>query len=367
MKQMLSILLSLILLSGTALGAGSNAIQAMQDSAQSDILAGLDGDSRQMLGNISFSDCTDFGMVFHTLWQNSRQAAAGVIKSALYSVSKTAVVMILCGCAAGFSSSTKMPSVILTMAGALGITAVIANDLTGLLSLCKTTAEEISVFSNAMLPVVLTAVTLCGAPTSGALSCTATIFALNLCISLITSVLIPAVSAYIAMITVNSALGNGMLTRLAEFIRWAVSGVLKILVTVFIGYVTVFGSVGRSIDSATVRAAKFAMSGSIPVVGGILSNAAETVLSSAVVLKNSIGIFGMLCAVSICLLPFLQIGLNYLFFRTGMAVLSPICPSLLLGLMDGITNSFRLILGMLGSCCAIIFFELVFTVVFFTP
>lgn len=367
MKQMLGFLLSLFFLSGTAFAAGSDAIQSMRDSAQADILAGVDGEARQILGDISLTDCTDLGTIFCTIWENSRQATAGLIKSALFTVSKTAVVMILCGCVSGFSSNTKMPSVILTMAGALGITAAISGDLTGMLSLCTTTAEELSVFSGSMIPVVLTAVTLCGAPTSGAMSCAATVFALNFCITLITSVLIPAVSAYIVMITVNAALGNGMLTRLAEFVRWAVSGILKILMTIFIGYVTVFGAVGRSIDSATVRAAKFAMSGTIPVVGGILSNAAETVLSSAVVLKNSVGIFGMVCAASICLFPFLRIGLNYLLFRTGTAILSPICPPSLLGLMDGITNSFRLILGMLGSCCAIVFFELVFAVVFFAP
>lgn len=366
MKRIAIVLLLLMFLPGAAFAVQPDSVREMQESAQQEILNAMDGDARNILGDLSPSDCTDPESVFSNFFQHAGQGAASIIQSALLSISKTAVVMILCGCAAGFSESTRMPSIILAMTGALGITASIAGDLTGLLSLCTETAEELSVFSKSMLPVVLTAVSLCGSPTAGSLSCTATIFALNLCVSLITSVLIPAVSAYIAMITVNAALGNGMLTRLAEFVRWAVSGILKILITVFIGYVTVFGAVGRSVDSATVRAAKFAVSGTVPVVGGILSNAAETVLSSAIVLKNTIGIFGMICVAAICLLPFLRLGLNYLVFRTGTALLSPICPPQLLGLMDGITNSFRLILGMLGSCCAILFFELVFTVVFFT-
>lgn len=366
MKRIVVLLIAVLVLTGTACAEESDIVRRMEESAQADILNGMEGESRGIMGDITLSDCTDPGKVFSTLLQNVRRGSAGIIQSALRTVSKTAVVMILCGCAAGFSESTKMPSIILTLTGALGITASIAGDLSGMLTLCTQAAEELSVFSKSMLPVVVTAVSLCGAPTAGTVSCTGTVFALNLCVTLITSVLIPAVSAYIAMITVNAALGNGMLTRLAEFVRWAVSGILKTLMTVFIGYVTVFGAIGRSVDSATVRAAKFAVSGTVPVVGGILSNAAETVLSSALVLKNTIGVFGMVCVAAICLLPFLRLGINYLVFRTGAALLSPICPPPLLGLMDGITNSFRLILGMLGSCCAILFFELVFTVVFFT-
>ena len=366
MKRIVIAFFLLVFLPQSAFAVQSDAVREMQESAQREILNAMDGDTRSILGDLSISDCNDPESIFSVLIQNAGQKTAGIIQSALRSISKTAVVMILSSCAAGFTESTRMPSIILAMTGALGITASISGDLTGLLSLCTQTAEELSVFSKSMLPVVLTAVTLCGSPTAGSLSCTATVFALNLCVTLITSVLIPAVSAYIAMITVNAALGNGMLTRMAEFVRWAVSGILKTLMTVFIGYVTVFGAVGRSVDSATVRAAKFAVSGTVPVVGGILSNAAETVLSSAMVLKNTIGIFGMVCVAAICLLPFLRLGLNYLVFRTGTALLSPVCPPQLLGLMDGITGSFRLILGMLGSCCAILFFELVFTVVFFT-
>ncbi len=333
-------------------------------TAQQQIVSGMNGESQSLLGGFSVTDATHPSQAFGQLWQNSLPHMRLMFEHAVSSVSKTAVVMLLCGCAAGFQNGSRLSPQMLTMAGALGITSVVAGDIHSLMYLCTDTSEQLTVLSETLLPVVLTSVTLSGAPVSGAAVTTGTLFALNLCVMLVSTVLIPAAAAYIAILTVNTALGNGMLSRAAEFVRWASAGILKILVTGFIGYVTVVGAVGRGMDSAAVRTTRFALSASVPVVGGILSSATETVLASASVLKSTIGLFGMLCVLAVCILPFLRIAMHYLVFRAGTALLSPICPPPLLGLMDGLTKSLALVLGMLGSCCMIVFFELVFAVAF---
>lgn len=65
----------------------------------------------------------------------------------------------------------------------------------------------------------------------------------------------------------------------------------------------------------TVKAAKFTMSSLVPVVGGILSDAAETVLAGAGILKNAVGVFGMLAVLAMCVVPFLQLGIHYLAYK----------------------------------------------------
>lgn len=363
-KILTAALLLLIACICPAAAAEQSAVTQAEQSAQQEITSGMSGNAKSILGDITLENCTNLAEVFAKFWEKGSQQSVSFIRTAIFTVCKTAIVMLLCGGISGISGPTKLPPMVLHMAGALGITAIISGDLTNMMTLCQSTVEELSVFSTVLLPVVMTSVSLSGTPTAGLLMQSGTVLALNLCIALIANVLLPMMSAYIAMITVNSALGNGMLSRLADFVRWIASSILKIIVTVFIGYISVAGSVGKSIDASTIRAAKFALSGAVPVVGGILSNAAETVLAGASLLKNSVGLFGMACVVAICLIPFLRIGICYLIFKAGTAVLSPVCPAALLGLMDGIVNSFRMILGMLGSCCAIVFFELVFTVVF---
>ena len=359
MKRIAAVILSILLL---WMPAQAEDIFAEQTQAgQTSMWQSLDGESKSLLSDVDPQD--DFAQNISTLLQRTQSEQRSAVKYALTTLTRMAVVLILCGCAGNFAKNSNLSPVILSLAGALGVAAVVYGDLSGLMGLCMDTTEEIRIFSKSMLPVMMTAMTLTGAPTSGALVSTGTVFALDICISLITGLFIPAVSAYVAMITVNAAISNDMLSRLAAFLKWLIVGTLKILLTIFFTYTTISGTVSHGLDSNTVKATKFALSSSIPVVGNILSGATDTVLSGAVLLKNVLGVFGMLCLVAICLIPFLRLGISYLLFRGGTALLSPICPPQLTGLLDGITSSIGLIFGMLGSCSAILFFELVYAVV----
>ena len=103
------------------------------------------------------------------------------------------------------------------------------------------------------------------------------------------------------------------------------------------------------------------------MVGGVISDATETVLSGASLLRNSIGIFGMLCVTAICLVPFLRAGASYLCYKAGAAVLSPLCAGSLRQLLEGVGTGFGLLLGMLGTCCLILYLELVYVVAMVKP
>ena len=64
-----------------------------------------------------------------------------------------------------------------------------------------------------------------------------------------------------------------------------------------------------------MKVAKAAISGVVPVVGGIISDASETVLAGAGMLKNTIGVFGTLAILAACAYPFLQLGVQYLLYK----------------------------------------------------
>lgn len=142
-----------------------------------------------------------------------------------------------------------------------------------------------------------------------------------------------------------------MLKRLAACVKWLITGSLRLLLTLFFFYITISGSVSHGMDARNgKRPPNLRSIRRCLLLGNILSGATDSVLAGAVVLKNSLGVFGMLCICAICLVPFLRIGVNYLAFKIGAAVLSPICPKLLSGLADGIADSIGMIFGMLGSC-----------------
>lgn len=320
------------------------------------------------LDGLGPSPDADIGQSMATLVTRTAEENGKAFQAALSSLLRVMVVVVLCGCASGFhTASGGVAPVSIHMAGALGVTAVLLGDMRGLLTLCTGTLEQVSVFSKTMLPTMAAAISMTGAPTTATVVQAATMFAFDLLVRFITAVLTPAVCAYIVLITVNAAMGNDMLERLAAFVKWAVTTSLKLMLTLFIAYITISGSLGGSVDGVAVKAARFAVAGSVPVVGGIISDATETMLSGAVMLKNTVGIFGMVCIAAICIVPFFKVGINYLLFKAGAAVLSPVCTASLAKLIGGISDSFGLLLGMLGTCSAILFFELVFSVALVKP
>ena len=165
----------------------------------------------------------------------------------------------------------------------------------------------------------------------------------------------------------ENAAGNGVLRGLAEGIGSLSAGALKLILTLFTAYLAVAGGVSGNVDRVALKTAKFAVSGAVPVVGGVMSDAAETVLSGAVLLRGSVGVFGMICVTAICLAPFVRAGACYLCFKAGAALLAPLCPDSLRRLLAGIGTGFGLLLGMLSAACTILYLELVYAVAMVKP
>ena len=105
----------------------------------------------------------------------------------------------------------------------------------------------------------------------------------------------------------------------------------------------------------------------VPVVGGILSDAAETVLAGAGVLKNAVGVFGMLTILSICLVPFLQLGIHYLTYKLTGALAATVADGRVAGLIDQIGSAFGLVLGMTGASALLLLVSMVSAVSMSSP
>ena len=189
----------------------------------------------------------------------------------------------------------------------------------------------------------------------------------NLLLTVINGFLLPLTYGYIAACAACAAVGNEGLKRLAGVLKWVVTMVLTILLLTYVGYLTVSGVVAGTADAVAVKAARFTVSSMVPVVGGILSDAAETVLAGAGVLKNAVGVFGMLTILSICLVPFLQLGIHYLTYKLTGALAATVADGRVAGLIDQIGSAFGLVLGMTGASALLLLVSMVSAVSMSSP
>ena len=155
-----------------------------------------------------------------------------------------------------------------------------------------------------------------------------------------------------------AAVGNPGLQKLAGLLKSAVSFLLTALLLAFVGYLTASGAIAGSVDAAAVKAAKLAISRAIPVVGGVLADASESVLAGAGALRGSVGAAGLLVVLAICMLPFLRLALQYLSYKAAGALCAAVAQPKLSALVDAIGSAFGLVLGMTGAGALILLVSL---------
>lgn len=305
---------------------------------------------------------------FLRLLDNVSKDSRSVLQNGIQGLLRVAVVIVLTAVARGFSAAAGGEAdTLIDLAGAVGCAAVLLKDFSGVLSLCRDTLAQISLFSATLQPVLAAVLSVGGNAATATTLQVATMLVFDMVIRLVNRLLVPAVCGYLAIIAVDAAAGNAMLRGIADGIKNITSGALKLILTVFTAYLTIAGGVSGSVDRVALKTAKFAVSGAVPVVGGVISDATETVLSGAALLRGSIGIFGMLCVTAICIVPFLRAGVSYLCYKAGAGVLSPLCSSSLRQMLDGVGTGFGMLLGMLSTCCLILYLELVYVVAMVKP
>lgn len=126
---------------------------------------------------------------------------------------------------------------------------------------------------------------------------------------------------------------------MVSLIRQIVSWSLGIILTAFIIAVSVQGTLGAVIDGATQKAAKFAISTFIPIVGKTLSDAADTVIGCAVVIRNAAGAGAMAGILLICAVPLIKIIALAGLFKAAGALLEPISESRITDCINDIAGS----------------------------
>jgi stage III sporulation protein AE len=112
-------------------------------------------------------------------------------------------------------------------------------------------------------------------------------------------------------------------TQLANLMRSIAVGLLGFFVTVFLGVMSIQGASGAITDGVTIRTAKYVTGNFVPVVGRMFSDASETVVGASLLVKNAVGISGVVILVLLCAFPAVKILVLALIFKVSAAILQP--------------------------------------------
>lgn len=299
---------------------------------------------------------TSLGDGLSGLWERTCKLLAVTVQDSLGGVVLIMSAILLCslaedcfGAAGGGRMLDPVPLV-----GTMVILLAVGSNMKSLMGLGEQTIEELDIFSKALLPTLSAAAAAGGCAVSASVRQVATVFFSDLLISLIRSLLLPLVWVFVALSAVDAILPAGRLSGIAQGLHKAATWLLSGSLLLFTGYLSLSGAFASSADSLTLRMARSAIGTAIPVVGGIISDAADTILAGAGVLRQSVGIVGTLTILATCILPFLKLGVQYLLLKLSAFFAAAVAPEPLVKLLHALSSAFGLVLGMTGATAAML-------------
>ena len=345
MRRLILILLVLALLALPAAAMDVAQEQAEQFGLD-DLERGVPDSAKEWMGELSPDESVDFPEAVGSIFESALLESGPIWRTAARLMLRVLLIVVLCQMTMTLTEEQGNRAV--ALAGALAITACCGSDFSALMGLGREALDEITSFSNLLMPVMAAAAAASGGAVSASGLYTVTALFSNLLIRVCSGVFLPMLYAFLALAMVDAALRQDRLKGLQSLLGWGISTGLKAMMYIYTGFMALTGILSGSADAATLKAAKLTLSSVIPVVGGIISDAAETVLSSAGLLKSTIGTFGMLAVLGAFVTPFLRIGISYLSFKLT-AALSAVLGSVHGRLLEGFTSAMGYLLAMTGS------------------
>jgi len=319
--------------------------------------ASIPDGARELLGDISVTDASDqqglFQKIIDGTWGKARSAVSTSLRSA--------AVVILAAMFSGLFAAAlpgKHQSYVV-LAGVLAIASISLITVNSFIGMGARVLDDLAAFSRLLLPSLTAAATASGAVTSAAIKYSATVLFLDILMTGMRTIVKPLIYAFCAVSIAECAIGGTVLEGVSGLIKWLIRTLLTGFVVTFIIYLSITGVIASSSDAAAVRVTKVMLGTVVPVVGGIIADAADTILSGASVLRGAIGVFGVLIVAATCAIPFLKLGVNYLLFRIAGALSSAVADSRVTKLVNAFGTAFGMILAMTAVSALFLFVSII--------
>lgn len=166
---------------------------------------------------------------------------------------------------------------------------------------------------------------------------------------MITTFLLPLILIGTALGIISKVSDKVQINKLSKYFKTSTIWVLGIALTLFVGILSLEGSLTSSVDGITAKTAKAAVSNFIPVVGKILGDAVDTVIGCSNILKNAVGLVGVIVVIGICIIPIIKLSILMITYYLASAVCEPIADEKIISLLSQIGDTFKILLGMMVS------------------
>lgn len=262
------------------------------------------------------------------------------------------IISILCGTSQGLSSEfvNKSTNKIIYLVCLSAIIIMIMGVLGGFVSMTIGLVNSINTFIAIVFPLLLTLMTALGGVVTVAAYQPMLAILSTIIVMLITYVIIPAFIVIILFSIVGHLSDSIKLDKFTKIIKSSSEWLLGIVFSLFIAFISAQGITGMSIDRVSIKATKFAISSYVPILGGYLSEGFDLISASCVLLKNAIGISGVVCLLGLILMPIIKLIVFVIGLKLTAAIIEPLSSKKLSDMLYSIADgTMLLVVSLLGA------------------
>ncbi len=209
--------------------------------------------------------------------------------------------------------------------------------------------DNILIVARLVVPVVVTSLAVSGAITSAAVFQPMLLGIIEVALMVIDKIFIPVLMLFTSLNVVNCISDKLNAQKMVDFLGKIVKWGLSVLLTIFVGTAGLQSLATGSADGLSVKITKYAASNLIPVVGGILSETVETVMNCSVIIKNAVGIAGIIILISAILMPIIKISACLIVLRITAALIQPVSEERVVRCISGVADSVGLVFAILAA------------------
>lgn len=204
-------------------------------------------------------------------------------------------------------------------------------------------------FMMAMVPLLLTLLASMGNVVTVTVMHPLIIFMVHLVGTLIYVGVFPLLFFSAILHIVSSISDKYKVTQLANLMRSISVGLLGVLLTIFLGVISVQGATSSVTDGVSIRTAKYITGNFVPVIGRAFSDATDTVISASLLVKNAVGLSGVIILLFLCAFPAIKILTLALIYNASAAIMQPLGDSPVLGCLKTIGKSMIYVFAALAA------------------
>lgn len=235
-------------------------------------------------------------------------------------------VAILCGLLVRFRSSFAANGTarVIGFVGYAAILVLILSTLSGIVADCTAAVGSMQRQMQAVFPLLLTLIATSGGSVSVAVYQPAVLFLSEVIVNIITGIVFPLAALICVLNMVGNMSSEIRLRNFSALFAGIIKWVLGLALTAFTVFLTVQGITSATYDGLSFKAAKYALSNSVPIIGGFLGSGFDLVIAGSVLIKNSVGSCGIFLLVIVLAAPLVQLIVYNLFLKLSAAVVEPI-------------------------------------------